>query len=153
MFILLFIYSLLFLYAPSLLSRMKARNRLSVFQLFVVCGFVMVNAVAVYMMYGESYDPRNSYLWILLSICGLLWVLLLSLVCQFLGHNKLVDFVSKISFEVYIVHHVLCCDTFSIIHTFDSVLLNFGLLLSVSMVLAFLLHCISGRVWLLIGKA
>lgn len=150
MFLLLFVYTLLFLYAPimgKLYIRLDEHSSLSYFcRIIITLLFLCVNSVALYQMSMTEYDARNSNLWLLLSLCGLLWIVFLLMLFYSLKQNCIVSFLSNISFELYLVHHILCSGPFSIIETFEYPAANFSLLALVSLILAYLLHYISGKV-------
>lgn len=93
-----------------------------------------------------EYDARNTNLWFLLSLCGLLWIFFLLMLFHSVKRNRVVSFLSTISFELYLVHHILCCGRFSIIETFGNPIANFTMLAFVSIILAYLLHVISEKV-------
>lgn len=150
MFLLLFVYTLFFLYAP-LKEEMYIRLDLHSSQSFslrliISLLFLMINSFTLYQMSMTEYDAHNTTLWYLLSACGLLWIVFLLMLFHSFKQNKLVSFLSQISFELYLVHHILCCGSFSIIETFSYPIANFFLLFLVSIILAYLLHFISGKV-------
>jgi len=150
MFLLLFVYTLLFLCAPvkekmyNLLDEHSSHSYLLRFIIPIV--FLIINSVALYQMSMTEYDARNSNLWFLLSLCALLWIVFLLMLFHSFRQNTIVSFLSKISFELYLVHHILCCGPFSIIETFEYPIANFTLLAMVSIILAYLLHIISDKV-------
>lgn len=150
MLLLLFVYTMVFLYAH-LKDAMYIRMGLKFSQSYSFCFiifllFLVVNAFALYQMSLTEYDARNTILWYILTVCGLLWIVFLLMLFHSFKQNNVVSFLSKISFELYLVHHILCCGTFSIIDTFECSIANFSLLLFVSIILAYLLHFISGKV-------
>ena len=58
--------------------------------------------------------------------------------------NKYISFISNISFEIYLVHHVLCFGKYSIYDTFNlSPIVGFLIILITSIGFAYLLHKIS----------
>lgn len=150
LFLLLFVYTLVFLYAPLkeiMYTRIDSRFSFSFsLRFFISFLFFMINGGALYQMSRTEYDARNTYLWFLLTACGLLWIVFLLMLFQSFKQNNVVSLISKISFELYLVHHILCCGPFSIIHTFENSIANFFLLGSVSIIFAYFLHFVSGKV-------
>lgn len=77
MFLLLFVYTLLFLYAPikeESYTLLDEHSSLSyIYRIFISLLFLSVNSVAQYYMSMTEYDARNTNLLFLLSLCGLLW--------------------------------------------------------------------------------
>ena len=58
--------------------------------------------------------------------------------------NRYISFISNISFEIYLVHHVLCFGNYSIYYIFNlSPFVGFLIILFTSIGLAYLLHRIS----------
>ena len=150
LFLLLFVYTLVFLYAPLMeimYTQIDVHSSFSYsLRFFISLLFLMINSIALYQMSRTEYDARNTNLWFLLTACGLLWIVFLLMLFHSFNHNNVVSFLSKISFELYLVHHILCCGTFSIIDTFSSPIANYSLLLFVSVFLAYFLHYISGKI-------
>ena len=150
MFLLLFVYTLVFLYAflkEVIYAQLDKRSSQSYSLCFIIfLLFLMFNTFTLYQMSMMEYDARHTTLWYLLTTCGLLWIVFLLILFHTFKQNRAVSFLSKISFELYLVHHILCCGTFSVIDTFDSPMANFLLLSIASIILAYLLHLISGKI-------
>ena len=150
MFLLLFIYTMLFLYAPikdKMYSRLDEHSSQSIYLFSIILVlFIFVNSFTLYWMSMTEYDARDSKLWYMLTLCGLSWIVFFHMIFHSIKPNFIVSFLSKISFELYLVHHVLCCGPFSVIETFETPIANFALLAFASFILAYFLHIISGRV-------
>jgi peptidoglycan/LPS O-acetylase OafA/YrhL len=149
MFLLLFIYIMLFLYAPikdKMYSKLDEHSSQSIYLFSIILVlFILVNSFTLYWMSMTEYDARDSKFWYMLTLCGLSWIVFFHMLFHSIKPNFIVSFLSKISFELYLVHHILCCGPFSVIETFENPIANFALLAFVSFILAYFLHIISGR--------
>lgn len=59
------------------------------------------------------------------------------------GNNLLVDSISAISFEIYLIHHVFCFGKYSIYQIIPNPILGTIVILLISIILAYILNAIS----------
>ena len=60
--------------------------------------------------------------------------------------NKIISFISLISFEIYLVHHVFCFGEFSLFKFIGNPILGIIVIFALSLVLAYLLHLVSKKI-------
>ena len=107
---------------------------------------VAINAGCIWLCCHELFGTSRILFYLLTDICGLtLLVLMLRLLPD--KSNKAIGFLSGISFEIYLVHLNLCTGPFVKITSWNyNHLLQFGLVVALSIVLAMALHCVAGWV-------
>ncbi len=109
-------------------------------------GIVLLNIVCALLLANGLFEQSRIAAFLLSDICGcLLLALLLGLMPE--KENKIVAWVSGISFEIYLVHHTLCVGPFIRITSWEyNNLFQFILIVLLSIVIAQVLHLVSNRI-------
>ena len=94
---------------------------------------------------GVPYQVFNKWFRDRYSVCGYLWIVVMLLFLRF-RTNSFVDWISNLSFEMYLVHHMLCTGPVSIISFDASPALNYIILIGITLGLAVFLHFLSQRI-------
>lgn len=100
-------------------------------------------AVVAYMysdMFGVTMVHWTGYL------AGFSLFMTLMKVGKYITPNKMIMFLSLTGYEIYLVHHCMCCGTFSVIHTTEYVILNYSILWICSAVFGWILKQIGDKV-------
>ena len=140
LFIFLAIYVVLFLWPLNSIVQifgLKKNTILFVFSLF--------NGFVIYSLSIGLFMPLSSVSRLLLSLCGFLWI---AVMFQFLNlrTNRFVDWISEMSFEMYLVHHILCTGPVSISSISISPIIKYVALIGFTLVLAVFLHWFSQKI-------
>lgn len=104
---------------------------------------LLLNIFVLWLYYNGIFEYK-SVSYPISIICAIdIFVFLFRLLYD-IKENKYISFISNISFEIYLVHHVLCFGKYSIYNFFNlNPIAGFFLILFISIVLAYLLHIIS----------
>ena len=107
---------------------------------------ILFNALCIVLFMNGLFEKSRFISFLLFNICGLsLLVFLLRYVPEICSRG--VTFLSGISFEIYIVHFNLCSGPFVRITSWQyGHLLQFGLVVIISIVAAVILHYVAGKV-------
>ena len=138
-FIYLILYLLVFLNARKILEWI---NRIHIRTMMTVCCIVVPIVILLFYL-----DLTNKYT----SVWGGLIsaMLLLGLLNKLFNNakeNKIISFISLISFEIYLVHHVFCFGEFSLFKFIGNPILGIIVIFALSLVLAYLLHLVSKKI-------
>lgn len=79
-------------------------------------------------------------------LAGLSWLALLLKLGGTTTFNRVLFFLSDLSYEIYLVHHCMCCGILSVIHITNYPLLNYLILWILSIVFAFPLNRLAKNV-------
>lgn len=104
--------------------------------MITLLAFVVVIALSFYGMLDKYTSVWSGVL------CAILFFLLANRVFQNAEPNRVINFISMISFEIYLVHHVLCFGKYSLFNYIDNPLLGILAIGLLSICLAYPLHCI-----------
>lgn len=140
LFILLAFYVILFLWP---LKNIEQMNGLRKYTLLFV--FLLINGFVIYSLSIGLFKPLSSVSYLLCSLSGYLWLVVMSLFLNY-KTNMFVERISKLSYEMYLVHHMLCAGPVSIICVTSSSILNYVTLIGFTLVLALFLHFLSKRI-------
>lgn len=136
------LYGFVFLRSDSFLQKSKTMK------LWMAAVITVFNAVCFVLEFRGLFEQSRSLHFVLTGLCG---ISLLSLLLRILPDksNKVTSFLCGISFEIYLVHHTLCAGPFVRITQWPcGHLVNFIIIVTVSVGLAFLLKWIVSRFYL-----
>lgn len=68
------------------------------------------------------------------------------------NENKVIGFISSISFEIYLVHHVFCFGQFSLFKVVENPILGISAILLLSVALAYPLHLIGNGISIIVNR-
>ena len=120
---------------------MRASKELNVWMILII---VVINAVLLWLDINGLFEKSRIIHYLMCDICGFL---LLALFIKIMPdrENKAIMFLSGISFEIYIVHHTLCAGPLvRIPQMTECHFLNFIVLLTVTFIMAIVLHWVAG---------
>lgn len=140
----LFLYLMIFIYAKAIVYRFKSMTLLT-----LAGGVLLINSISLYLYYYGIYSNMTISVWLGILCATSLFGLLLKMLWT-IPENKVITFISTISFEIYLVHHVFCFGKYSIYKYVASGFGGFFLILCISVVLAYILHFISGKIKFLV---
>ena len=102
--------------------------------------FTLLGSIAIYLFLSYDINTWNRAIAVLIgNICGLSLLLLL-LRIPYVNENKLITFISGVSFELYLIHHGLCQGDLSVLHLVNNLFISLLLLLAISFASAFILN-------------
>lgn len=104
---------------------------------------IILNIAHLYWCYHGLFEYSRILAFLFSDICG---VALLALMIRYLpsSDNRIISFLSGISFEIYLVHHSFCAGPFVRITNWpNNHMFNFLILLIVSISLGYVLHLVS----------
>ena len=132
----LILYLLVFLNAKEML---EWSNKIPAIPMLIVCCVVLPIIVSSY-----YFGLMNKFT----SVWGgmISAILIFSLLNKLFSkakENIIISFISSISFEIYLVHHVFCFGKFSLFEIVENPIIGIMVILSFSIVLAYFLHLIS----------
>lgn len=133
-------FGFVFLKGRWLYEKSKA---LKIWQALII---VAINAGCIWLCCHELFETSRILFYLLTDICGLS---LLVLMLRYLPDksSKAISFLSEISFEIYLVHLNLCTGPFVKITSWNyNHLLQFSLVVALSILLAMALHYVAGLV-------
>lgn len=113
----------------------------------IIISTLLINALIISCYYCLNlYDYENiSYLTGI--ICASSIFTLLAKIFYHKSENKYISFISKISFEIYLVHHVLAFGKYSIYNLLHvNFIVGFLIVTFISIILGYLLHYISNSI-------
>lgn len=108
---------------------------------------IVLNIICAWLLINGLFEQSRILAFLFSDICG---CLLLAIMIKVLPkkENRITTWLSGISFEIYIVHHTLCVGPFVRITSWGyNHLLQFVLVVVISLVLALLLHLISNHIF------
>lgn len=115
-------------------------------------GIILLNSLCAFLFVNGLFEQSRTVAFLLSDVCGLLF---LALLLRIMPHkeNRLISWLSGISFELYLIHHTLCAGPFVRITEWQyNHFCQFGLVVVFSLFGATLLHFVSGRVYKIINK-
>ena len=107
--------------------------------MITLLAFVVVIALSFYGMLDKYTSVWSGVL------CAILFFLLANRVFQNAEPNRVINFISMISFEIYLVHHVFCFGKWSLFNYIDNPLLGILSIGLFSICLAYTLHWIGNK--------
>ena len=135
----LILYFLAFLYAKKILewiTNIKTR------QIVIVCCLILPMILLLY--YWELTNKFTS-VWIGI-ISAILIFCILNKLFDNAKENRIISFISTISFELYLVHHVFCFGKYSLFKIIGNPILGIMAIFLLSVILAYPLHFISNKI-------
>ena len=135
----LILYFLAFLYAKKILewiTNIKTR------QIVIVCCLILPMIILLY--YWELTNKFTS-VWIGIFSAILIFCILNKLFDN-AKENRIISFISTISFELYLVHHVFCFGKYSLFKIIGNPILGIMAIFLLSVILAYPLHFISNKI-------
>lgn len=139
LFLYLILYLLAFLNARSILEWI---NRIHIKTMMIVCCIVVPMVISLF--YLELTNKYTS-VWGGL-ICAIIILGLLNKLFSTVKENRFVSFISTISFEIYLVHHVFCFGNYSVFQIIGNPILGIIVIFLISVLLAYFLHSINGKI-------
>lgn len=104
---------------------------------------IAFNVIFLYLSIDGLFENSRIIHYLLSDICGCLLLLLLLNILPNMS-NRIFQYISNISFEIYLVHHTLCSGPFFRISSFtNNHFINYFLLFIISILLAWWLNLIS----------
>ena len=79
-------------------------------------------------------------------VAGFAWLTTLLKYGGKIKRNRMMEHVSKFSYEIYLVHHCFCCGVLSVLQITVYPMLNYAILWSLTLVLAIPLHIVANRI-------
>lgn len=79
-------------------------------------------------------------------MCGMFWLVVLLKIGSQVNKNRIIVFLSSISFEIYLIHHPLCGGPISLAHIVSGRWLQVLLICFLSIVIGWFLHLIGRRI-------
>lgn len=132
--------AVVFCYADKLMAFAKDLSILA--SILMLC----LNGLSVALFLDGIFDYNRIWAYMLTSLCGFSWLVLLLKVVPAKG-NRFISYISSISFEIYLVHHTLCAGPFVSVSSMSPYFVcQFGLLIMISLFLAHILHLVSETV-------
>ena len=113
--------------------------------LWNILAIVAINILHLWLCYHGLFEKSRPLTFLLSDVCGLS---LLMLMLRYLpdNSNRIIGFISGISFEIYIVRHTLCAGPFlRVTHWPYGYVLDFLIMTGIAVVLAVGLNMISKR--------
>ena len=135
----LILYFLAFFYAKKILewtANIKTR------QIVIVCFLILPMIILLY--YWELTNKFTS-VWIGI-ISAILIFCILNKLFDNAKENRNISFISSISFELYLVHHVFCFGEYSLFKIIGNPILGIMAIFLLSVILAYPLHFISNKI-------
>lgn len=142
LFVVLF-YSLFFFIKAS--KVIKYANDIPLSRLLLL--LVVSNSIALVLSYHQDLFLALSFYRFASCLAGFSWLLLMLRLNKKFKYDKALLFISSYSYELFLVHHIFCCGTFSIIKLSNSILLNYGLLWICAFCAAIILKFMGDRIY------
>lgn len=136
-------YSLFFFIKAS--KVIKYANGITLSRLLLL--LVVSNSIALVLSYHQDLFFALSFYRFVSCLAGFSWLLLMLRLNKKFKYDRALLFVSSYSYELFLVHHIFCCGTFSIIKLSNSILLNYGLLWICALCAAIMLKFIGDRIY------
>ncbi len=106
---------------------------------------IAINILHLWLCYNGLFEKSRPLTFFLSDVCGLS---LLMLILRYMPEeeNRVIGFISGISFEIYLVHHTLCAGPFVMItHWPYGYVLDFLIMVGIAIILAMGLNMIAKR--------
>ena len=133
-----FLYCVVFINANTIIQFIK---NIELKLLIIIT--LSLNIFVLWLYYNGIFEYK-SISYPISIICATNIFIFLFKVLLNIKENRYISFISNISFEIYLVHHVLCFGNYSIYYIFNlSPFVGFLIILFTSIGLAYLLHRIS----------
>lgn len=138
-FLILFLCAVCFLYANDIICIIT--SKFSIMNCWMI--WIIVNLPAVIAFHFNIFEYYRAIAYLGAVLCGCTWLLLL---CRLKPHEgKIINFISMLSYELYLVHHPLCLGPFSIFELRPWLLATI-IMMFFSLVFAIILNKISGLI-------
>lgn len=111
---------------------------------FFIPFFALFNLFMIYWIFDGNFETHRTISYQFSILGGLSWVIFL---LKYMPDKKFwfISSIASISFEIYIVHHCLCCGPFSLFGHFNSWYLRILSLFTISLPFAYLLNLIGTK--------
>ena len=135
-------YSLWFFGNASRFMAFVERMKVSwLWMLFIAC-----NSVALATCYHGDYPFAISIQRFACYLSGLSWLMVLLRYGKYVKPYGWLMFLSGTSYEIYLVHHAMCCGALSVIHATDYRIVNYIILWVCSCSMGWLLKLVGNRI-------
>ncbi len=141
--------------------------------LFMVLGysFCFFTYAAKYLNFVKKANDVGIWIWLLLSsaisiafcfctesehllfvrhmagyFAGFAWLTILLKYGGKVKSSMIIEFLSKAGYEIYLLHHCLCCGALSVIHSTSYPILNYMILWTITLIIAIPLHKLANRI-------
>lgn len=113
---------------------------------------LLLNIIVLWLCYNGLHDRCRILRFVLTDICGLSLLLLMLRYVPKVG-NRIISWLSGISFEIYIIHHTLCAGPLLKLTSLGyNHVLQFAMIVMISVILAMMLHYIASNISVLLLK-
>ena len=119
-------------------------GRMKVSWLWVI--FIICNIVALAACYQGDYPFAISIQRLACYLSGLSWLMVLLRYGKYVKPYGWLMFLSGTSYEIYLVHHAMCCGALSVIHATDYPIVNYIILWVCSCSMGWLLKLVGNRI-------
>lgn len=119
-------------------------ERMKVSWLWVI--FIACNSVALATCYHGDYPFAISIQRFACYLSGLSWLMVLLRYGKYVKPYGWLMFLSGTSYEIYLVHHAMCCGALSVIHATDYPIVNYIILWVCSCSMGWLLKLVGNRI-------
>lgn len=145
MFLYLFLYVMVFLNAKQILEYV---GKLRISTIAIVGGLLI--AGVLYLFYANMMNKYTSVWGGMISAIS--FFMMSYLIFKNANENKVIGFISSISFEIYLVHHVFCFGQFSLFKVVENPILGMSAILLLSVALAYPLHLIGNGISIIVNR-
>ena len=119
-------------------------ERMKVSWLWVI--FIVCNSVALSTCYHGDYPFAIPIQRFACYLSGLSWLMVLLRYGKYVKPYGWLMFLSSTSYEIYLVHHAMCCGALSVIHVTDYPIVNYIILWVCSCSIGWLLKLVGNRI-------
>ena len=108
--------------------------------------FIVCNSVALSTCYHGDYPFAIPIQRFACYLSGLSWLMVLLRYGKYVKPYRWLMFLSGTSYEIYLVHHAMCCGALSVIHTTDYPIVNYIILWVCLCFMGWLLKLVGNRI-------